>query len=161
MSIDHLSIEDKALDVLDRYNVSEPVVDVIKIAKGEGINVEEIQMPEKYAGVAGFYDENKRTIYVNREDGPVRKQFSIAHELGHFFLGHKNYDVLFRVPHEKAIYPDGEKEANSFASHLLMPEFMVREYLKKYNLTKNDYVRMSKIFGVPITSMKHTLEYLR
>ena len=42
-----------------------------------------------------------------------------------------------------------------------MPDFMIKEYLKKYNLTKNDYIRMAKIFGVPVIAMKHTLEYLR
>jgi hypothetical protein len=42
-----------------------------------------------------------------------------------------------------------------------MPEFMVREYLEKYNLTKGDYVQMAKIFGVSYSGMKVTLERLR
>lgn len=159
--INHQFIEGQALDVLERYNISEPVVNVVKIAKESGLGVEEIAMPERYSDVAGFYDDKKKTIYINKDDSPVRKQFSVAHELGHIFLGHKNYSVLFRVPHEKALYSKEEREANSFAAHLLMPDFMVKEYLKKYNLTKTDYARMAKIFGVPNSAMKHTLEYLR
>jgi len=161
MKIDHFSIEDTALDTLDKFNITQPVVDVIYVSNEFGVNVEEVEMPEKYRDVAGFYDANKKTIYISKNDPPERKQFSIAHELGHIILGHRNYEVLFRVPHKEALYPKEEREANSFAAHLLMPDFMIKEYLKKYNLTKNDYIRMAKIFGVPVIAMKHTLEYLR
>ncbi len=160
MNIDHIAIENKTLDILDQYNITEPVVDVVKIADDNKIKIEEIKMPEKYSGVAGFYDKNKKIIYVNIEDKPVRKQFTIAHELGHVLLGHKNYDVLFRIPNETARYSKDEREANSFAANLLMPEFMVKEYLNKYNLKKGDYVKMSEIFGVPVTAMKVRLERL-
>lgn len=160
-NVDHFSIENKALDVLDRFNISEPVVDVVKITEESGIKVKEVQMPEKYSDVAGFYNEAEKVIYVEINDKPVRKLFTIAHELGHIFLGHKNYDVLFRIPKENALYSKEEMEANSFAAHLLMPDFMVKDYLKKYNLTKGNYVEMSKIFGVPIVTAKMTLEHLR
>ena len=39
-----------------------------------------------------------------------------------------------------------------------MPEFMVREYMEKYRLSKSDYKKMSEIFGVPIVAMKVRLE---
>jgi len=159
--IDHKEIEIRALRVLDAYNITEPVVDVTKIAKGEGIEIKEIKMPSEYSKVAGFYDKQKRTIYIEESDTPQRKLFSIAHELGHYFLDHKNYTVLFRIPKEDMEYPKEESAANSFAAHLLMPEFMLEDYLKKYNLSRSDYKIMAKIFGVPISSMKLTLEYLK
>ena len=160
MDIDHFSIENKALDVLDRNNITKPVVNVAKIAENVGFSVKEIEMPKEYAGVAAFHDNAKKVIYVAVKDPPTRKMFSIAHELGHIFLGHKNYEVLFRIPKTEGTYPKNESEANSFAAHLLIPTFMVREYLDKYNLTKGDYVKMSNIFGVPVVAMKETLEYL-
>jgi len=159
--VDHFSIENKALDILDRFNIDEPVVDVIKIAEESGIKVKEVRMPEKYSDVAGFYNETEKVIYIEKDDNSARKLFTIAHELGHIFLGHKNYDLLFRIPKENAGYSKEEVEANSFAAHLLMPDFMVKDYLKKYNLNKEDYVEMSKIFGVPIVTAKVTLEHLR
>ena len=159
--VDHFSIQNKALDILERFNIDEPVVDVVKIAEESGIKVKEIQMPEKYSDVAGFYNEVEKVIYVELNDKPSRKLFTIAHELGHVFLGHKNYDLLFRIPKENASYSKEEQEANSFAASLLMPDFMVKEYLKKYDLTKGDYVEMSKMFGVPIVTARVNLEHLR
>ncbi len=161
MDIDHFSIENKAWEVLDQNNIAKPVVDVTKIAKGIGFSVREITMPREYLDVAAFHDNTKKVIYVAAKDKPTRKLFSIAHELGHIFLGHKNYEVLFRIPNKEGAYPKNEKEANSFAAKLLMPEFMVREYLDKYNLTKGDYKKMSNIFGVPIVAMRETLEHLQ
>lgn len=158
--IDHIYTERLALDALDQFDITDPVVDALKIAKGVGVAVEEIPMAGKLSNVAGFYDGKKKIIYLNKDDTPVRKQFSLAHELGHIFLQHKNYDALFRIPHKEALYSKEESEANSFAAKLLMPDFMIKEYLQKYNLTKGDYSTMAKIFGVPKSAMKHTLEHL-
>lgn len=156
--IDHDEIENKALDVLEAYGITKPVVDVAKIAKGEGIEIKEIAMPQEYDSVAGFHDKDKKFIYVNVNDSGPRKLFTIAHELGHIFLGHKNYNVLFRIPKKDSKYGTEEMGANSFAAHLLMPDFMLREYMGKYNLSKLDYRVMADIFGVPLSAMKPTLE---
>ena len=161
MNIDHDLIENDALKVLEAYNVTSPVVDVRKIAKGEGYEIKEVEMPSNYGGVAGFHDKGSKIIYVAATDPPARKLFTIAHELGHIFLAHPNYSVLFRVPKKDAQYSAEEQEANSFAAHLLMPDFMVKEYLNKYNLSRCDYKVMAEMFGVPMSSMQHTLEYLK
>jgi Zn-dependent peptidase ImmA (M78 family) len=159
--IDQNRIEIEAYKVLEAYKITRPVVDVGTIAKGEGIKIKEINMPSEYEGVAGFYNKEDRSIYLNKDDSPQRKLFSIAHELGHVFLKHKRTSVLFRIPREDTQYPQEEQEANSFAAHLLMPDFMVKEYLNKYNLSQSDYKIMASMFGVPISSMKHTLEWLK
>ena len=130
----------------------------IVVYKDKKIEIKEINMSQDYYDVAGFYDKNNKIIYVAADDKPSRKLFTVAHELGHIFLGHMNYGVLFRVPRKEAAYTKEEKEANSFAASLLMPEFMVREYMDKYALSKRDYKKMSEIFGVPIVAMKVRLE---
>jgi len=162
-TINHDEIAGKALSVLDQFGITEPVVDAVKIANGFGIQVKEISMPPKYAAdVAGFYNEKDKTIYVQTTDKPWRKLFTVAHELGHLVLGHKNYEVLFRVQRKDETYPyrQIESEANSFAASLLMPDFMLKKYLKKYNLTKSDHLEMAKIFGVSDSGMEHTLLHL-
>jgi Zn-dependent peptidase ImmA (M78 family) len=160
-AVNHDEIENNALDVLDAYNITKPVVDVAKIAKGEEIEIKEITMPQGYVDVAGFHDKDKKVIYVNIDDSGPRKLFTVAHELGHIFLEHKNYNVLFRIPKKDSKYGTEEMGANSFAAHLLMPDFMLREYMKKYNLSKLDYKVMADIFGVPLSAMKPTLERLK
>jgi Zn-dependent peptidase ImmA (M78 family) len=159
--IDHNDIEIKALRVLEDYKIEKPVVDVAKIANGLGIEIKEIDMPKGYEDVAGFYDKNNKVIYIDKKDPPQRKLFSIAHELGHVFLGHKNAIVLFRIPKEETKYPLEESEANSFAAHLLMPNYMIDDYMNKYDLDKSDYKKLANIFGVPVSSMRYTLERLK
>jgi Zn-dependent peptidase ImmA (M78 family) len=70
--------------------------------------------------------ENNGTNYigVNKNHFQTRQRFSIAHEIGHYLLGHDDDNVIddyFDKPIDK------EQEANKFASELLMPI----EFLKK------------------------------
>lgn len=73
-----------------------------------------------------------------------RGAFTIAHELGHFFLHYFQVDVkLSRISEDESvpIYKDPEWQANTFASELLMPfeqcinldEQMIR---KKYHVSR-------------------------
>lgn len=159
-NIDHEAIARKALVVLDAYKISKPVVDVEKIASGEGYTIREIKMPEEHKNVAGFHDADKKIIYVAADDAPQRKLFTIAHELGHIFLNHPNYSVLYRITKKDNEYRAEESEANSFAAHLLMPRYMVRQYLNKYNIARTEVRTMADIFGVPVSAMQYTLDYL-
>ncbi len=159
--VNHEDIADKALNVLDQFGITEPVVDAVKIANSLGVQVKEVNLPPKYADVAGFFNEKEKTIYVEATDLPTRKSFTVAHELGHIILGHKNYEVLFRIPKKDALYSHAEKEANSFAAHLLMPDYMLDDCMRKYNLAKSDYSELSRIFGVPISAMKNALENMQ
>lgn len=161
MDIDYDEIKRDALDVLDKYDITEPVVNVMEISKGVGVEIKEMKMSQEYKDVAGFYDAGSEIIYINSSDKPTRKLFTIAHELGHIFLEHKNYSVLFRVPKKDTSYTKAEKEANCFAANLLMPDFMLKTYMTKYNLTINDSSKMAEIFGVPLVSMIKKLEYLK
>jgi len=157
---DHRRIENVALRVLEDFKIDRPVVDVVKIANGLGVEVKEVHMPKGYEEVAGFYEKASKVIYVEENDPPQRKLFSIAHELGHIFLGHQQATVLYRIIKEDQLYSGLEQEANSFAAHLLMPVHMLRYYMDRYDLGKSDYAKLATIFGVPASSMKYTLERL-
>lgn len=86
---------------------------------------------------------------------PSRKNFVIAHELGHFRL-HKNIKPLFSDT-EKELqewYAKGkhEQEANSFASELLMPSFLFKEQVKRKNLDLNLIREVSDYFQTSLTA---------
>ncbi|MBM3271875.1 ImmA/IrrE family metallo-endopeptidase [Candidatus Kaiserbacteria bacterium] len=159
--VDHKHIGIQALRVLEANNISEPVVDVGAIAKQVGYEIVEKVMPPQFSDVAGFHDQDTKKIYLNKNDPPARKLFTVAHELGHIFLEHPNYSVLYRLPKKDTKYSLEESQANSFAAQLLMPDFMVRKYLQKYSLSRSDYETMADIFGVPLSAMRHTLDYLK
>jgi Zn-dependent peptidase ImmA (M78 family) len=81
------------------------------------------------------YRPRQRRIEVNAKHLEVRRRFSIAHELGHFFLGHEQIDVehgireIFGDEEESyQVAGDREKEANAFATELLMPKRWVTQH---------------------------------
>jgi IrrE N-terminal-like domain len=84
-------------------------------------------VPPRYAG---YMDPARNTIAVARNLPPEVRQFTMAHELGHATL-HREKGILFRdLPNSGAdlenesLAPE-EKEANTFAADLLMPEELV------------------------------------
>jgi rRNA maturation protein Nop10 len=83
-------------------------VDVIAIAKAAGLEVE----IGRFEHEGRLIDDTR--IEVPATQGPVRRRFTVAHELGHATLRH-------RVPAEQL-----EVEANAFAAELLLPRQPLR-----------------------------------
>lgn len=119
-------IEQLADQVLqDSGNDSYPV-DLFAITEHLGIDVYQATFNQD---VSGLIEKRKNStkIYVNENDAPVRQRFTMAHELGHYFLHLKDTEGNF-FDNEKSLFRNGggdpiiEKEANQFAAALLMPE---------------------------------------
>lgn len=77
----------------------------------------------KISGALVLFDGNK-DILVNEKDIPERQRFTIAHELAHYFLHHKEgRDANDRLIVSYRGYRSmQEAEADSFAAKVLMPE---------------------------------------
>lgn len=102
-------IRAEAERMLARYNVVEPPVDVERIAFGEGLRI-----VRKHLGASdGFLDD--AVVIVNAEHARTRQRFTIAHELGHLVL------------HADGTDENSEREADQFASALLIPRGMLRD----------------------------------
>jgi Zn-dependent peptidase ImmA (M78 family) len=156
--------EEKAKELLEEYVITEPVVRADEIAQRKGLAIKYFR-PDDNEGLknaSGFFDPNTRTIFVNYEDPPTRQLFTIAHELGHFELGHnpKEYGVLYRfaTPIDK---DPKEQEANAFAANLLVPEKMLDETMKKYSFTNLDVIPLARLFGVSSEVMRYRLRWTR
>lgn len=70
--------------------------------------------------------EYKYLIQVNALDNYRGQRFTIAHELGHYFLHREEIDKKKKGLVDNKVYRSGipyatEIEANKFAAHLLMP----------------------------------------
>ncbi|MCL2874272.1 MAG: ImmA/IrrE family metallo-endopeptidase [Defluviitaleaceae bacterium] len=130
-----------AKDVLANNWNGELPVDLEKICEEYGIKIiyenleplEKEHKGEKISGVMLISDKNNKFIVVNQNDVDTRQRFTIAHELGHYFLhmnGHEDKNrsiVSFRGRSNKM-----EREANIFAAELLMP---AEEVKRIYNST--------------------------
>ncbi len=102
---------------------STPPVDPAALAKLREIEVVYLGLPDN---VSGRGDLDEQEIYINSHTHPNRQRFTLAHELGHFVLGHKRRqweDFL----NETSGVPM-EQEADAFASGLLMPKALLKTF---------------------------------
>jgi len=152
-------------EIIMKYALTPPV-DVKKIISEIGITYVERPMPK---GQSGFieYDGWTCTIAVNSDDGPQRKRFTAAHELGHFL---KHRDLLKKHRHLDRLYDEyanrnpaqpldyqHEVQANRFAASLLMPRKTIENELDK---GVNTIRELATLFDVSRMAMEYRLRTL-
>lgn len=115
----------------DRFSI-----DPFKIAEAEDIAVE-AKAPDRegMSGCIVFTDDGVGIIYATQIRSEGFKRFTVAHELGHYFLDGHPEEILKTAPihFSRAGFTQGsssiEIEADHFASGLLMPTGLTREGL--------------------------------
>lgn len=132
-----------------------------EIAKDHGITILQSELSEISGALRKEGD--KWVIYVNSTDSERRKLFTIAHELGHYFV-HKDLcnefvdgQLISRNDQQK--YAVNELEANEFAGNLIMPEEKIREMVTG-QVTNDVLQKMAKSFGVSTLAMGTRLQNL-
>lgn len=98
-------------------------------------------------------DDNSFEIYVSAFDGKKRQKFTIAHEIGHYFIHYlrnisKNPQTTYRRT-SVAVGGYQEYEANVFAANLLMPESKFKQI---YENCGQDLAIVAEKFGVSIAA---------
>lgn len=122
---DHLRhIEELATKALSSVNFAEPPVPIDEIAKKMGLDVIEFDFPETLSGVLR---KERGVIGVNKNHPLVRRRFTVAHELGHFLLGHEQDSIDESLDRPLPL----EREANTFASYLLIPKGPIEKSVEK------------------------------
>lgn len=128
--------ESAAGTLLDACSVTRPPVDVVAVAKECGTRVAGWEaMDEAISGLLVQLDDGPLIVF-NGKRPHGRQRFTVAHELGHFLLGHsREFHVDLSSPLGSEDRPGyhrrQEKAANTFAANLLMPEEWVREHSSK------------------------------
>lgn len=130
-------------------------------------------IPGKVSGLIGFSQEQEKfSIIIDSTKPEKRQYFTIAHELGHYFLHaarirESEHKIL--IDSEDCLDIDGmlfreddvlstvmEREANNFAGALLMPEARVRDVWSRLR----NVDRCASVFGVSIIAMSVRLQVL-
>ncbi|MFL0276999.1 ImmA/IrrE family metallo-endopeptidase [Mycobacterium sp. SMC-19] len=106
-------------------------------------------------------DKGDFTVIIPTHTSQLRDRFTIAHELGHYFL-HYRAPETHRVGERVSIFTRlgrnvAETQANVFASNLLMPEEHFKSAFKQLN---GDMVMVARRFEVSIPAVKVRAEYL-
>jgi len=158
---DFPAVKRLARRVLEENFIVKPPVIAFELATAYGLEVLESEFKSEYVHIAGLIDFDKSIILVNSDDCPARRNFTAAHELGHYLLGHNienGYTVLLRNPDAMVKTPI-EQEANCFAANLLVPEPFLREYLDNYPHVTDP--QLAKVFGVSADVIRYRKLYLQ
>ncbi len=115
-------------------------------------------------------DANKFNISINEDQAKTRQYFTLAHELGHYFL-HKDeikkegiiVDTEFFDGNRALLRPNElkessilETEANQFAAALIMPADLVKRAWEELKSVEE----CAKVFNVSTSAMSIRLERL-
>jgi Zn-dependent peptidase ImmA (M78 family) len=162
-----------ALSLLSECDIDSAPVPVEDIASRLGVTVERASVSGDLSGLLlRDHVSGKSVIGVNSTQSILRQNFTIAHELGHFFLHdyeEVHVDRVFSVKLRSAKSSEGtdseEKEANLFAAELLMPVHFLEHDLSEIedlDLLEEEGVilELARKYKVSVQAMTFRLSYL-
>jgi Zn-dependent peptidase ImmA (M78 family) len=138
--------------------LTEPFSDILTLIEEDaGVPVGVLALPEGFAGVMKRA-RGRAFIFVNSTEAPVRQRFTLAHEYGHYKLGHgtvfdRDADIFGRHPQEVS--------ANAFAAEFLAPRPAVHAWLERRGDPEIDLelvVRLACHFGISARAARIRLE---
>lgn len=145
--------------VRDRFGLapSEPVRDICGLLEANGIKVLPLRIAsDAFFGLSVAEAGGGPAVAVNvwERISVERWIFTAAHELGHLVLHPEDYSADSREEEARK-----EKEANLFASHLLMPQKVFeREWDETYGLSLVDRVlKVKRMFRVSYRTVLYRL----
>ena len=158
------AVAQAAYDLLNEYSIdASNGVDIVELAHQMGFVVGNAGLDD---GDDGFIMVNedadeilgiktKKLIGVNADRDYEKKRFIIAHEIGHYTLHCKGGKIF---AHRDSTHgrSDEENKLDYFAACLLMPKEAFEKAFKE-----NDIEQLSKIFEVPVDSVKRRILELK
>lgn len=131
------SIKQRAAEILQAHGLYRVPVDVDALAMSLSLQVNYTALDDDYSGLL-VIRSGQAVAHINSKQHPNRQRFSLAHEIGHFVLHEQQQtskdgayvDKAMRLYHRADRLANQnagmEREANLFASELLMPEELLR-----------------------------------
>ena len=163
MGSEFLSAGAEARRILKKYKLNSLPIDVEKLCDSLGIEIQYVDFSEIEGRIgkeiSGALQKHGKTytILVNEDESDVRARFTIAHELGHYFL-HVKDDPRQIVTSVRRDRSPKETMANKFAAELLMPKALVEEEYSKMVIPVSD--TLAKKFGVSKLAIRVRLDSL-
>lgn len=129
----------------------DPIEDIVKLLEKRGVIIhfmdyENLNLDNnRFDGVSSYVD-GVPVILINKKIPDSRKVFTIAHELGHIIM---HFDFIIDPTR------DIEKEANEFASELLLPTIEMQKVLKTNRLTVEHIFNLKSEWKVSAAAILH------
>lgn len=119
-------IELKAEEILQTLGIKNTPISIEEIASKLQIKIS--RAPSKDFSGLLIRKDGHALIGINNSEAPTRQRFTIAHELGHFFLHpRKDTFVDYRNNKKDMVRTVIEKQADMFAAALLMPRTLIEK----------------------------------
>jgi Zn-dependent peptidase ImmA (M78 family) len=160
-------IADTVETLLQKFNVRHPPVPVDKIVRKLNLLLASLPADDEISG-AIVRKDGRVVIAVNPAHHINRQRFTIAHELGHYFLHEgleEHVDENFRVAWRNADSSKAinwvEIQANRFAAELLMPTSFLQSDLDALDrIDKRTVALLATKYVVSPEAMKIRLSQL-
>ncbi|MBS6105892.1 XRE family transcriptional regulator [Anaerococcus sp.] len=155
-NLDSIKIEKIALLLRDYWGLGDkPITDLQYTLEENGIIVVGTKVDDKkidaysqHLTIDGY--DNYIVVLSVGNKGKARINFDLAHELGHMILHPWTEDIETLPPDE---FKDRERQANKFASSLLLPKTTFKNEVVKFPNDLEYYVRLKSKWGVSIQAM--------
>ncbi|KJU96486.1 XRE family transcriptional regulator [Streptococcus gordonii] len=152
---DNASLEEIALFVREFLEVSGDNSDLLYRLEKSGIYIFERNMANNEDAYSIWSNNNRPFIILGIGKTAVRRNFDLAHELGHLLL-HRNIDFSTLSKDE---FLEKESEANNFASCFLLPkeEFCkdMTNLVGKRVSNPDNYIDLKRKYSVSIQALEY------
>lgn len=170
-------IESDATELLRNAHAWGSPVDLKRVCSWLNVTVHFETLEDSVSGVLVIRGGERHAL-VNASHHANRQRFSLAHELGHLLLHDSRGDRLFIDTHmrmyqrvgapsaesytdpESLTTPDEEREANIFASALLMPRQLIQQCQHLDLSEESEVTRLARSFAVSDQAMSIRLQQL-
>lgn len=144
-------IEQKAEEILNESGIRAIPIPVEDVAAHFKLQIGKAASKD-FSGIL-IRKDGVALIGINDTESPQRQRFTIAHEIGHFFL-HPTKDVLvdYRSNSRGTRRTPKEKEADIFAASLLMPrQELIKDFMKVAGGVLTDEEQTKKVVSLLAT----------
>lgn len=148
---------DLALSLRRQWGIDDySPIDIFSLVleKIENLTILWMKMDEDVSGCCSKNDKHK-VILINSIHKKGRQNFTLAHELYHLLYDNSNQFFYCSDDND-----DVEKEANNFASSLLMPNVALMDYINRRNIKKwsrKDIIKCEQWFQISHENLLYRL----
>ncbi|MEX1253824.1 MAG: ImmA/IrrE family metallo-endopeptidase [Dehalococcoidia bacterium] len=153
VQIDSETIREAVNRLLDAARVSEPPVDLVQLAKLQGINSIRHRKMKRTLGMVKEGQDGSLTMLLNSRQ-PLRERFTMAHEIAHTIvdrMGDKPATVVLaaRTPRRGTAL---ERLCDQIAAELLMPYEMFTQSMQGEGVSLNTVERLARTYEASLQS---------
>ncbi len=164
------AIDFKISNIISKTGKQPPKDTILDVVNSLGIGVFIIDFDKKFpesqnnlSGMIVYSEGNEKTkIFLSHKDSPERRNFTLAHELGHRILHEANVQGRFRLDFQNFtddVQSKEETEANYFAASLLVPKEKLLSLINVFDGYRN-ITHLADYFGVSESVITIRLRWL-